>query len=793
MDVADLRIKFSADGVQSTVGDINRVNTSLGGVEDHSKRANSAFSSMFAVAGGFIGAQVATNIAGWAGGILMASANAEQAHISLETVVGSAEKANQIFDDVQAFAASTPFEFPELIQSVQNLEAFGLKSEEWLPIIGDTASAMGKSVDQVTQAVLDASSGQYERLKELGIMAGVEGDKLVFRYFKDGQQIVETVDKNNQELIQSTIGAIWSDKYAGAMERQSQTFLGRWSTLKDNINTRLVEMSDGVFDFATKSLGFVNDIFTDGFGDAVRNLGIDFSIGGVISLAGDLLDAAGDLWGWIKRKLFGSIGSGDGTGPVGDMAQIGLGSIALDAVLNLAGDLLALRDDAASWIKTAINWVGDKTIDVGRLTINAAIELNYTLTTVNDAGKSLVQKVMDGVRNSGDEIRAANVWLVGHFFGAFGFAVGAMAGGIATAAGAIIGALITAIQDPMAIVDAVNKVGDVFDKIISQGLDLAIETGAAAFEGFWTNFKQGFELAVPVDISDAIVTPLADALNPGMWVDTAAMVAEWLWDSVAQKLVDLAPSSLGIKDKLKDILGIEDPNESIGDPAGGGAINQLVGNFDFSGLETKVSGFADKYATYLEGVKSSTATNMTAAADALLAQTARMQSQAMAHVQSMQQGVAQSLSALPGIFGMYANNAVSTFVSALWRGVAEAQVAATAMAAAVDLAVASRLQIHSPSAVMDAHGLNTVNPFLDRLEWGAGRAGSIMSGMGLPRGAGGFSGARSGGNAFCTVYYDLRGSIIGGDVDRWISDKIANGQGKRIDRRITSSRIQESH
>src|SRR5262245_40033565 len=62
------------------------------------------------VAGGVLGAQLVTGLAGAAKGFIFANASAEQYLNSLETVTGSQKAANDLMKDLQAFAASTPFE-----------------------------------------------------------------------------------------------------------------------------------------------------------------------------------------------------------------------------------------------------------------------------------------------------------------------------------------------------------------------------------------------------------------------------------------------------------------------------------------------------------------------------------------------------------------------------------------------------------------------------------------------------------------------------------------------------------
>jgi hypothetical protein len=98
-------------------------------------------------------------------------------------------------------------------------------------------------------------------LVDLGIDAAVVGDKVALKWVENGKWMTKEIDKNNAEVIQSTVAAIWNKKYEGAMKKQSKTFLGQWSTLKDNFNLTMQAMTKGVFEFARGGLSEANEFF----------------------------------------------------------------------------------------------------------------------------------------------------------------------------------------------------------------------------------------------------------------------------------------------------------------------------------------------------------------------------------------------------------------------------------------------------------------------------------------------------------------------------------------------------
>ena len=80
----------------------------------------------------------------------------EKLEASLKTVTGSAEKAGIAFAFIQDFAATTPFQLEEVVAAFIKLKALGLTpSEEALRSYGNTATAMGKSLNQMIEAAAD--------------------------------------------------------------------------------------------------------------------------------------------------------------------------------------------------------------------------------------------------------------------------------------------------------------------------------------------------------------------------------------------------------------------------------------------------------------------------------------------------------------------------------------------------------------------------------------------------------------------------------------------------------------
>ena len=157
----------------------------------------------------------------------------------LITATGSAENAGRAFEAIQQFATETPYDLAQATEGFTKLVNLGLTpSEKALKSYGDTASAMGKDLIQLVEAVADASTGEFERLKEFGIKTKKNGDDIAFTF-----RGVTTSVKNNSEEIESYLIALGENNFAGAMEQRIATLDGAFSNFGDAWNKMVLTIS----------------------------------------------------------------------------------------------------------------------------------------------------------------------------------------------------------------------------------------------------------------------------------------------------------------------------------------------------------------------------------------------------------------------------------------------------------------------------------------------------------------------------------------------------------------------
>lgn len=150
----------------------------------------------------------------------------------LLTATGSTENAAHAMEALNKFAAQTPYDLEQAVIGFTKLVNLGLTpSERAMTSYGNTASAMGKSMEQMIEAVADAATGEFERLKEFGIKASKEGDRVTFTF-----RGVKTEIGNSAAEIEKYLMDIGEVEFAGAMEAQMDTLNGRISQSEIALN-----------------------------------------------------------------------------------------------------------------------------------------------------------------------------------------------------------------------------------------------------------------------------------------------------------------------------------------------------------------------------------------------------------------------------------------------------------------------------------------------------------------------------------------------------------------------------
>lgn len=178
----------------------------------------------------------------------------------LRNTLRSQEKATQAMKMLQQLAADTPASLKEWTEAFIKLVNRGIKpTSDELINMGDLASSQGKDVDQLIEAILDAMTGENERLKEFGIKASKNGNTVKYTF-----RGVTTEVQNSEEAIKNYLLSLGKlDGVAGSMAVQMQELEGMQSNLGDTLDSFYNKLGKRMESFFKKGITWMKNFVTD--------------------------------------------------------------------------------------------------------------------------------------------------------------------------------------------------------------------------------------------------------------------------------------------------------------------------------------------------------------------------------------------------------------------------------------------------------------------------------------------------------------------------------------------------
>lgn len=222
-DIATLGIRVDSQGVAKAEKGLDALEKSGRRAERATDGLVSAFRAAIGPVATFAGAALSLQK------VIDTQRQFDALNAGLITATGSAENAAVAFEALQDFASETPYSLEQAVEGFTKLVNLGLTpSEAALRSYGNTAAAMGKDLSQMIEAVADAATGEFERLKEFGIKAKQQGDQVSLTF-----RGVTTTIGNNAAEIERYLTNIGDNEFAGAMERRMDSLDGALSNLSD--------------------------------------------------------------------------------------------------------------------------------------------------------------------------------------------------------------------------------------------------------------------------------------------------------------------------------------------------------------------------------------------------------------------------------------------------------------------------------------------------------------------------------------------------------------------------------
>jgi tape measure domain-containing protein len=187
------------------------------------------------------------------------AAQAEQTKIAFTTLLGSASAARDMMTKLEQFAASTPFQFTDLTDVAKKMIGMKVSAEGVIPrliAIGDAVSSVGggavemKSVNRALGQMSAKGKVSAEEMNQLAENNIFAWDMLAEKMGIDVPAAMKLASAGAIDAATAVpqILEAMGERATGAMDAQSRTILGRWSTLKDNVFKIMRDVGAGFLD-----------------------------------------------------------------------------------------------------------------------------------------------------------------------------------------------------------------------------------------------------------------------------------------------------------------------------------------------------------------------------------------------------------------------------------------------------------------------------------------------------------------------------------------------------------------
>jgi hypothetical protein len=230
-----LGITIRSDGSAQVNKDLQSVSKNMDAAGKSAQNSNRMFAEM---AGQLKTMFAVGSIAMMAKEVFDVNRHLQSMRASLSNAFDGVKNGAVAFSFADEFAEKYKMKVDDVTQSLITLKNLGLRpSEEALRSYGNMAAAQTKPITQMIEAVADAATGEFERLKEFGIKASAENGKVAFTF----QGITTTVGNSASEIEQYLI-SLGNTKFGTAMIDQADKVNGAvegwgntWTRFVDHI------------------------------------------------------------------------------------------------------------------------------------------------------------------------------------------------------------------------------------------------------------------------------------------------------------------------------------------------------------------------------------------------------------------------------------------------------------------------------------------------------------------------------------------------------------------------------
>lgn len=337
-------------GLKSLKSDLSSLEKSTSGISSKLSKGLSSIGSVATKAGTALTAGLTTPLIALGTAGVKYNAQMEDFEANLTTLLGNADKAKDMLNDLKEMANTTPFETSDLLEATQMMLGFGLQADKttgYLQTLGDISMGNSEKLMSLTRAFSQIGAAGKATMEDINQMIDAGFNPLQIMSETTGKSMADLRDEVSKgevsfEDIAEAMQIATSEggRYYNAMEKASQTMNGKLSTAMDALKTALGELTQSLLPIITKAVEKITE-----WANAFANLDQEtqetiLKIAGIVAVAGPALIVFGQIANGISTLItgFGKLKTAFSTGGAGLKAF----STALTFLKSPAGIVIAV-------------------------------------------------------------------------------------------------------------------------------------------------------------------------------------------------------------------------------------------------------------------------------------------------------------------------------------------------------------------------------------------------------------------------------------------------------------------
>lgn len=302
-------------GLKSLKSDLSSLEKSTSGISRKLSKGLSSIGNVATKAGTALTVGLTTPLIALGTAGVKYNAQMEDFEANLTTLLGNADKAKDMLNDLKEMANTTPFETSDLLEATQMMLGFGLQADKttgYLQTLGDISMGNSEKLMSLTRAFSQIGAAGKATMEDINQMIDAGFNPLQIMSETTGKSMADLREEVSDGKISfediaeaMQIATSEGGRYYNAMEKASQTMNGKLSTAMDALKTALGELTQSLLPIVTKVVEKITE-----WANAFANLDQEtqetiLKIAGIVAIAGPALTVFGQISNGVSALITG--------------------------------------------------------------------------------------------------------------------------------------------------------------------------------------------------------------------------------------------------------------------------------------------------------------------------------------------------------------------------------------------------------------------------------------------------------------------------------------------------------